>query len=178
MHLNAQTHSDSSDRCSATVQSDGGTRGHTSPRRPCHDVIVAVAVCPLCLVVAPDNLLEFEFFQMFARSTMKVGMKGWKTFARTCAEMHGVPQLHKLSPLGYKDYPRLEAMTLQRQNTRSMGAGAGVRTLHVRSKVFREAPKPTNGDDERWNRITKYYLGTRVRASQTSGGKSNGLVRQ
>ena len=36
------------------------------------------------------------------------------------------------------------------------GAGAGVRTLHVRSKVFREAPKPTNGDDERWNRIGKH----------------------
>ena len=35
--------------------------------------------------------------------------------------MHGVSQLHKLSPLGYEDYPRLEAMTLQRQNTRSMG---------------------------------------------------------
>ena len=163
----------------ATVQSDCGTRGHTSPRWPCHDVIVAVAVCTLCLVVAPDNLVEFEFFQMFTRSTMKVGMKGWKTRSQgTCAEVHGVSQLHKLSPLGYQDKPKAGGNDLTATEHTKHRVGAGVGTLHVRSKVFREAPTSTNGDDERWNRIGKYYLGTPVRASQTSGEKSNGLVRQ
>ena len=169
MHLSAQTHSDSSDRCSATVQSDGGARGHTSPRRPCHDVIVAVVVCTLCLVVAPDNLLEFEFFQMCTRSTMKVGMKGWKTRSRghvpRCTEyLNSTSYLH----LDTKTNPRLKAWGWRWEFARCTW----------RSKVFREAPKPTNGDDERWNRFGKYYLGTRVRASQTSGGKSDGLVRQ
>ena len=157
MHLSAQTHSDSSDRCSATLQSDGGTRGHTSPRMPCHDVIVAVAVCTLCLVVAPDNLLEFEFFLVHDL----IDHEGWHegiedTFARTCAEMHGVSQLHKLSPLGYKGKPKAGGSDLTATEHTTHMAGAGVRTLHVRSKVFREAPKPTTGDDERLKRIGKH----------------------
>ena len=80
------------------------------------------------------------------------------TFARTCAEMHGVSQLHKLSPLGYKPKAGGNDLTAT-EHTKHM-AGAGVGTLHVRSKVFREAPKTDNWRRralvENWKILTWY----------------------